>query len=56
MSNELLKLLAESQPTLDEGFSHLPPSPTPALGEAASTILQQVATRLHDNYPYAHPL
>src|SRR5271155_5321999 len=56
MSNELLKLLAESQHTLDEGFSHLPPNPAPALGEAASTILQQVATRLHDNYPYAHPL
>jgi tyrosine decarboxylase/aspartate 1-decarboxylase len=26
------------------------------LDEAASTILQQVASRLHDNYPYAHPL
>jgi tyrosine decarboxylase / aspartate 1-decarboxylase len=56
MSDELLKLLAESQPILDEGFSHLPPNPAPALGEAASTILQQVAIRLHDNYPYAHPL
>jgi tyrosine decarboxylase / aspartate 1-decarboxylase len=56
MSNEFLKLLTESQRTLDEGFSHLPPNPTPTLGEAASTILQQVATRLQDNYPYAHPL
>ena len=56
MSDEFLKLLAESQHTLDEGFSHLPPNPAPPLGEAASTILQQVSTRLHDNYPYAHPL
>jgi tyrosine decarboxylase/aspartate 1-decarboxylase len=56
MSDEFLKLLAESQRTLDEGFAHLPPHPGPALGEAASDILQQVATRLHDNYPYAHPL
>jgi tyrosine decarboxylase/aspartate 1-decarboxylase len=56
MPDEFLKLLTESQRTLDEGFAHLPPNPAPPLGEVASTILQQVATRLHDNYPYAHPL
>jgi tyrosine decarboxylase / aspartate 1-decarboxylase len=56
MSDEFLKLLAEAQRTLDQGFAHLPPNPAPPLGEAASGILQQVATRLHDNYPYAHPL
>jgi tyrosine decarboxylase / aspartate 1-decarboxylase len=56
MPDEFLKLLAESLRTLDEGFVHLPPNPPVPLGEAASTILQQVATSLHDNYPYAHPL
>ncbi|MGD0446584.1 MAG: aminotransferase class I/II-fold pyridoxal phosphate-dependent enzyme [Edaphobacter sp.] len=56
MSDEFFKLLAESQKTLDEAFAHLPPNPATPLGEAASSILQQVATRLHDNYPYAHPL
>src|SRR6202789_1364170 len=56
MSEEFLKLLSESQRTLDEGSSHLPPTPAPPLSEAASTILQQVATRLQNNYPYAHPL
>jgi tyrosine decarboxylase/aspartate 1-decarboxylase len=56
MPDEFLKLLTESQRTLDKGFAHLPPNPTPRLGKAASAILQQVATRLHDNYPYAHPL
>jgi tyrosine decarboxylase / aspartate 1-decarboxylase len=56
MPDEFLKLLAESQKTLDEAFAHLPPNPVAPLGEAASDILQQVATRLHDNYPYAHPL
>src|SRR5271154_6620645 len=56
MSEEFLKLLTESQRTLDEGSSHLPPNPAPPLGEAASDILQRVAIRLHDNYPYAHPL
>jgi len=54
--DEFLKLLTESQQTLDEGFAHLPPNPPALLGEAASTVLQQVATRLQDNYPYAHPL
>jgi tyrosine decarboxylase / aspartate 1-decarboxylase len=56
MSDEFLRLLAESQRTLDEGFAHLPSNPATPLGEAASNILQQVATRLQDNYPYAHPL
>jgi tyrosine decarboxylase / aspartate 1-decarboxylase len=56
MFNELLKLLAESQSTLDEGFAHLPPSPAPPLGKEAADILQQAAIRLQDNYPYAHPL
>src|SRR6202051_5247385 len=55
MSDEFLKLLAEAQRTLDQAFAHLPPTPAPPLGEAASAILQQVATRLQDNYPYAHP-
>src|SRR5260370_34527718 len=56
MPDEFLKLLAESQRPLDEGFAHLPPTPAVPLGEAAAEILQQVATLLHDNYPYAHPL
>jgi glutamate/tyrosine decarboxylase-like PLP-dependent enzyme len=56
MPDEFLKLLAESMRTLDEAFAHLPPNPATPLGKAASDILQQVATRLHDNYPYAHPL
>jgi tyrosine decarboxylase / aspartate 1-decarboxylase len=56
MPDEIFQLLAALQSQLDEGFAHLPPNPAPPLGEAASNILQQVATRLHDNYPYAHPL
>jgi glutamate/tyrosine decarboxylase-like PLP-dependent enzyme len=56
MPDEFIKLLIESQRTLDEGFAHLPPNPAPLLDDAASDILHQVATRLHDNYPYGHPL
>jgi tyrosine decarboxylase/aspartate 1-decarboxylase len=56
MPDEFFKLLAESQRILDEGFAHLPPNPAPPLGEDAAVILRRVATRLQDNYPYAHPL
>ncbi|MEO6806756.1 MAG: pyridoxal-dependent decarboxylase [Edaphobacter sp.] len=56
MPDEFLKLLAESQRTLDGGFAHLPSNPASPLDDAASNILQQVATRLQDNYPYGHPL
>jgi tyrosine decarboxylase/aspartate 1-decarboxylase len=56
MPNDIFQLLAEAQQRLDEGFAHLPPSPSPPLSDAASAILQQAASRLHDNYPYAHPL
>jgi tyrosine decarboxylase/aspartate 1-decarboxylase len=56
MQDEFLKVLAESQRTLDEGFAHLPPNPAPSLGKPAAEILQKVATRLQDNYPYGHPL
>ncbi|MDW5267395.1 MULTISPECIES: aminotransferase class I/II-fold pyridoxal phosphate-dependent enzyme [Acidobacteriaceae] len=48
--------LAEAQRRLDDSSAHLPASPAPPLDEAAAAILNQVATRLHDNYPYAHPL
>src|SRR6202453_4608778 len=56
MPDDIFQLLIKAQRQLDEGFAHLPPNPSPALDETASTILQQGATRLHDNYPYAHPL
>jgi tyrosine decarboxylase/aspartate 1-decarboxylase len=54
--NELFKLLALAQHRLDEGFDDLPAAPAPPLGEQAAAILNEAATRLHDNYPYAHPL
>jgi tyrosine decarboxylase/aspartate 1-decarboxylase len=56
MSDDIFQILSKAQGQLDEGFAHLPPNPAPILGEAASAVLQQVATRLHDNYPYGHPL
>jgi tyrosine decarboxylase/aspartate 1-decarboxylase len=48
--------LGEAQAALDAGFSRLPPSPQPALGEEAAAILREAAERMHDNDPYGHPL
>ncbi len=55
-SDAFFQHLAEAQRLLDESSAHLPASPTPPLDETATAILNEVATRLHDNYPYAHPL
>lgn len=55
-TDELFALLSEAQHQLDAGFSDLPPAPSSPLGSEAAAILNEVATRLHDNYPYAHPL
>jgi tyrosine decarboxylase / aspartate 1-decarboxylase len=56
MADDIFQLLRAAQRQLDEGFSHLPANPAPPLGEDAAGILQQVAGRLHDNFPYGHPL
>ncbi|MDP9038806.1 MAG: aminotransferase class I/II-fold pyridoxal phosphate-dependent enzyme [Acidobacteriota bacterium] len=48
--------VAEAQRRLDAGYAHLPPSPEPVLNGAAAAILAEAAERMHDNYPYAHPL
>ena len=54
--DDFFQLLSEAQHRLDAGFTHLPPNPTPPMGEEAAAILQEVAEKLHDNYPYGHPL
>lgn len=56
LSGSFFHQLAEAQRRLDESSAHLPPSPSPPLDEAATAILDEVAVKLHDNYPYAHPL
>ena len=55
-SAAFLTLLADAQRELDLGFSHLPKNPVAPLGPDATAVLAEAATRLHDNYPYAHPL
>jgi glutamate/tyrosine decarboxylase-like PLP-dependent enzyme len=55
-SAQFLSLLADAQRELDLGFAHLPENPSEPLGDEAAEALSAAATRLHDNYPYAHPL
>ncbi|MBL8858354.1 MAG: aspartate aminotransferase family protein [Planctomycetes bacterium] len=53
-----LELLRESLAHLDAGFAHLPTfDATPNDQEIRSMrgVLKEVAERLRDNYPYAHP-
>lgn len=55
-SAAFLTLLAEAQLQLDAGYLHLPDHAATPLGPEATTVLAEAAARLHDNYPYAHPL
>src|SRR5215469_13073806 len=55
-SSNLFALLSRAQHQLDQGFADLPTAPSQPLGPEAAAILNDAATRLHDNYPYAHPL
>lgn len=58
--HDSLPLLGQALATLESGYGGLParePGAGSATDHAAlAAVLQQVATRLHDNYPYAHPL
>jgi tyrosine decarboxylase/aspartate 1-decarboxylase len=52
-----LDLLAEPLNRLSEAFSELPPYSSPLdVPTAMGAVLEEVAIRLGDNYPYFHPL
>jgi tyrosine decarboxylase / aspartate 1-decarboxylase len=53
--HENLPLLTEALQSLEAGFSSLPALSPTADGAAMADVLQEVAARLHDNYPYHHP-
>jgi tyrosine decarboxylase / aspartate 1-decarboxylase len=68
LENDSLQLLGAALKTLDSGFANLPPiSEAAQNSEAASNskggqskermsaVMQEVATRMQDNYPYFHP-
>jgi tyrosine decarboxylase / aspartate 1-decarboxylase len=52
-----LKILAEALEKLDAGFAALPANDTqPPGSERIAAVLSETAERLHDNFPYFHPL
>ncbi|MGA7626366.1 MAG: aminotransferase class I/II-fold pyridoxal phosphate-dependent enzyme [Candidatus Acidiferrales bacterium] len=52
-----LKLLKQALQQLDSGFAALPPvSSDSAPDLRLAEVLREVASKLHDNYPYFHPL
>ena len=50
-----LELLQEALRRLEEGYSHLPPFTPQFDVDATAAVLQTVAERMQDNYPYYHP-
>ena len=50
-----LPLLTEALHVLERGFEHLPPFEADIDWDAVSSVLERVATRMQDNYPYFHP-
>jgi|UniRef100_A0A7C4ASS9 tyrosine decarboxylase/aspartate 1-decarboxylase len=56
LETKSLPLLAEALTTLESGFDDLPLFDQPTDIEAIKNVLQDVAERMQDNYPYFHPL
>jgi tyrosine decarboxylase/aspartate 1-decarboxylase len=57
LEKDSLRLLAGALERLDAGFVSLPPSgESRANLQEIENVLQEVAERLHDNFPYFHPL
>ena len=53
---DTLEILPAALRVLEEGFRSLPDIDAPAPGqERMAEVMQQVAVRLRDNYPYFHP-
>ncbi len=56
LDHETVSLLSEALRTLEAGFSDLPEF-TPEIDvNSLRPVLMELAERLHDNYPYHHPL
>lgn len=54
--NAHLELLAEALQRLASGFDDLPATPPENVSPAMRDVLLRTADRLHDNFPYHHPL
>lgn len=54
--HESLRVLADALARLDEGFVPMPPAAPRTTDAADADVLDSVARRLQDNFPYFHPL
>ena len=52
LETDSLKVLAAALERLDEGFAHLPDARSQADTAAIQRVLDEVASRLTDNFPY----
>lgn len=56
LETESLQLLISALKRLDRGFSKLPPFVAQSGNDRMAEVLNRVADRLQDNFPYPHPL
>jgi len=56
LERESTNALIEALALLERGFAGLPPADAPPLDARARAVLREAAERLHDNFPYFHPL
>lgn len=58
LQQQSMDLLKQAVATLDKGFADLPDFQADQNSDlhAVGKVLQSVADRMHDNFPYAHPL
>lgn len=56
LEKDSIRLLQDALEKLDHCFDHLPDFKQGADSEALRQVLDTVVGRLHDNYPYPHPL
>ena len=56
LERQSLDLLREGLVTLEKGFASLPPADASHDMAAMARVLDEVAQRMHDNFPYFHPL
>jgi glutamate/tyrosine decarboxylase-like PLP-dependent enzyme len=56
LDRESLEILARAIGKLDAGFAQLPEFSPPADRERINEVLQALAEKLQDNYPYFHPM
>jgi glutamate/tyrosine decarboxylase-like PLP-dependent enzyme len=56
LERQSIEALRDALEHLERGFASLPAAATAALGPDGEHVLHEVAQKLHDNYPYFHPL